>query len=77
MSQWSTGMTNFFDFFKKMDLKRCGTGIILWKVRRDLLQDQSMKQGKTTAFFQSAVIIADSFAFARISNFCRISSIII
>jgi hypothetical protein len=36
-----------------------------------------MKQGKTTAFFQSAVIIADSFAFARISNFCRISSIII
>ena len=29
MSQWSTGMTNFFDFFKKMDLKKCGTGIIL------------------------------------------------
>ena len=36
-----------------------------------------MKQGKTTAFFKSAVIIADSFAFARINNFRRISIIII
>ena len=35
-----------------------------------------MKQGKTTAFFKSAIIIADSFAFARISNICRISNII-
>ena len=36
-----------------------------------------MKQGKTTAFFKSAIIIADSSAFARINNICRISSFII
>jgi hypothetical protein len=36
-----------------------------------------MKQGKTTAAFKSAMIIADSFAFARITSICRISSIII
>jgi len=47
------------------------------KIRRYFLQDQTMKQGKTTAFFKSASIIADSYAFARITNFCRISSIII
>lgn len=36
-----------------------------------------MKQGKTTASFRSAIIIADSFAFARITNIFRISNIII
>ena len=36
-----------------------------------------MKQGKTMASFNSAIIIAESIAFARINNFCRISSIII
>ena len=36
-----------------------------------------MNQGKTTASFESAMMIADSFAFARISTIGRISSIII
>jgi hypothetical protein len=36
-----------------------------------------MKKGMTAAFFQSAIIIADSFAIARINNIFRISNIII
>ena len=36
-----------------------------------------MKQGKNIAIIESAIMIADSFAFARISDICRISSIII
>lgn len=36
-----------------------------------------MRQGNATAFAKSAIIIADSFAFARITNIFRISNIII
>ena len=36
-----------------------------------------MNNGKNIAIFKSAIIIADSFAFTRISSFRRISNIII